>query len=221
MSKRWLWARAVQCPYCKSIPGVPCFTRNGVLVGEHSSRIRAATQAHECPTCHAAKGVMCIGDDSGHRARRLLALAAYKPTVPPVAVTNPAPKKGRGDVWNDIIMNLTPGTALRERAEARRMLGISRYGTPLQYGNGRDVALDLEEELLDALAYAQQLGIEEANGYVVNGSYPDEMHLIAIDVQNLVPQLVTRLIRCRDLREVRVGRSNPVCVIRLSASVQE
>lgn len=47
--------------------------------------------------------------------------------------------------------------------EARRQLGISRYGMPLQAGNGRDALQDLYEELLDACAYIRQV-IAERDG---------------------------------------------------------
>jgi hypothetical protein len=39
----------------------------------------------------------------------------------------------------------------------RRQLGIARYGTPLQPGNGRDAFRDLYEEILDAACYLRQL----------------------------------------------------------------
>ncbi len=42
--------------------------------------------------------------------------------------------------------------------EERRQLGIARYGTPLQRGNGRDFRTDLLQELLDAAVYAWGLG---------------------------------------------------------------
>lgn len=41
--------------------------------------------------------------------------------------------------------------------EARKALGIQRYGTLLQPFNGRDGLRDLYEELLDAAIYARQL----------------------------------------------------------------
>lgn len=44
--------------------------------------------------------------------------------------------------------------------EARKQLGIERYGTPLQPHNGRDALRDLFEELVDAATYAAQLLIE-------------------------------------------------------------
>lgn len=40
--------------------------------------------------------------------------------------------------------------------EARKKLGISRYGTALQPFNGRDVEKDIYEELLDAAIYMRQ-----------------------------------------------------------------
>lgn len=45
--------------------------------------------------------------------------------------------------------------------EARRLVGISRYGTALQPFNGRSALLDLYEELLDAAMYVKQKLIEE------------------------------------------------------------
>lgn len=39
----------------------------------------------------------------------------------------------------------------------RQAVGIQRYGTPLRPHNGRDVLVDIYEELLDAAAYMQQL----------------------------------------------------------------
>ena len=45
--------------------------------------------------------------------------------------------------------------------EARRELGIRRYGSALQPHNGRNALLDLYEELLDAVAYIKQRLVEE------------------------------------------------------------
>jgi hypothetical protein len=44
--------------------------------------------------------------------------------------------------------------------EARKAVGIERYGTPLQAFNGRNVDLDLYEELLDATTYLKQKLVE-------------------------------------------------------------
>jgi hypothetical protein len=68
----------------------------------------------------------------------------------------PAPRPGDGDVWAEVIPTLPP--EIRADAEARRQLGIERYGTPLQRGNGRDMAVDGYQEALDGIAYSA--GIE-------------------------------------------------------------
>lgn len=47
--------------------------------------------------------------------------------------------------------------------EARRQVGISRYGTALQPHNGRDSLRDLYEELLDAAMYIKQVMVERDN----------------------------------------------------------
>ena len=44
--------------------------------------------------------------------------------------------------------------------EARKAVGIKRYGTALQPFNGRDALLDLYEELLDACVYLKQALVE-------------------------------------------------------------
>jgi hypothetical protein len=44
--------------------------------------------------------------------------------------------------------------------QARRDVGIARYGTPLQPFNGRNALQDLYEELLDAACYAKQKLVE-------------------------------------------------------------
>jgi hypothetical protein len=44
--------------------------------------------------------------------------------------------------------------------EARRLVGISRYGTALQPNNGRDALLDAYEESLDLACYLKQAMVE-------------------------------------------------------------
>lgn len=53
---------------------------------------------------------------------------------------------------------------LREAVEGRKLLGLSRYHTLLQAGNGRDSLCDAVEEVLDLAAYLQvwQQGRDEA-----------------------------------------------------------
>jgi hypothetical protein len=46
--------------------------------------------------------------------------------------------------------------------QARKAVGVDRYGTGLQTFNGRDADRDLYEELLDALMYQKQRQIERA-----------------------------------------------------------
>ncbi len=73
--------------------------------------------------------------------------------------TNPPPQGGHGDVWADMIAETPETDPLRTFMVRRRELGILRYGTPLRYLDGRNAALDLFEELLDAGAYAYKLRV--------------------------------------------------------------
>jgi hypothetical protein len=52
--------------------------------------------------------------------------------------------------------------------EARRELGIQRYGTALQPYNGRDALRDAYEELLDGACYLRQLMYER--------DHPEDTH---------------------------------------------
>lgn len=73
----------------------------------------------------------------------------------------PLPQPGRGPLSHDIVISQLrlafPGAAVLDAmcadVQERQQLGIRRYGRPLQAHNGRDVLLDLYEELLDGLAY--------------------------------------------------------------------
>lgn len=61
----------------------------------------------------------------------------------------------------------TPGAQsvfaeVRRRLGEREAIGIRRYGTTLETFNDRDAGRDLEDELLDALAYATQARLEHA-----------------------------------------------------------
>ena len=78
-----------------------------------------------------------------------------------VTKPQPLPLDASGDVWAEIIATLPEGPA-RQAAEARRQMGIDKYGTPLQRGNGRDHAVDEAQELLDAAVYrAARLGADD------------------------------------------------------------
>ena len=74
-------------------------------------------------------------------------------------MSQPAPRAGDGDVWASLMPRLP--LSLRPYAEARRLLGIERYGTPLQAHNGRDALTDALQEALDLAVYMQQAIIEQ------------------------------------------------------------
>lgn len=82
---------------------------------------------------------------------------------------NPAPKPSDGPaVWDLVIADterLLPNTPARRRLLAdmrgRDDLGLARYGTRLQVGNGRSALLDSYYEDLDACVY-RRLAIEKA-----------------------------------------------------------
>lgn len=63
----------------------------------------------------------------------------------PLPIKNDAP-----DIQSQVIADI----------EARRQVGIARYGTALQPHNGRDALRDLYEELIDAAMYTKQLMVE-------------------------------------------------------------
>lgn len=58
----------------------------------------------------------------------------------------PPPKPAKGDLWLDVIRDM----------EERRLVGIARYGRPLQPGNGRDPLVDAYQEALDLAVYLRQ-----------------------------------------------------------------
>lgn len=66
----------------------------------------------------------------------------------------PMPTEGEGDILRDLARDLP------ELILGRRDVGVEKYGRPLQAHNGRDAGRDLEEELLDAFAYARQIQVE-------------------------------------------------------------
>lgn len=80
----------------------------------------------------------------------------------PAVVEQPAPTPSAGDVMAGLSTivaasyNVDEAADLLDGIEARRLLGIERYGVPLQRGNGRDPDVDLLQELIDAAAYAVQ-----------------------------------------------------------------
>lgn len=57
--------------------------------------------------------------------------------------------------------------ALVEALRARQELGVQRYGTTLQRGNGRDALVDAIQEGLDMIAYLAQAGLEDSDAFRV------------------------------------------------------
>jgi hypothetical protein len=74
-------------------------------------------------------------------------------------VEQSAPLPGTGDVWQEVIDGLDLDDPIRPICVARRALGVARYGTPLQRGNGRDHLRDALEEALDLMAYLQAANV--------------------------------------------------------------
>lgn len=71
-----------------------------------------------------------------------------------VAVPQPMPSAGSGDVMLECIEDTEPGL-VRDALVARREFGITKYGTTLQRDNGRDHEIDCAQEFADAVVYAR------------------------------------------------------------------
>lgn len=95
-------------------------------------------------------------DDAKLEAVRTAATLAQSP-----------PTQGYGDVLAELASThqavfdakgRSSDKLLAEALRARRELGIERYGTPLQYDNGRDYRADALQEALDLYAYITSAG---------------------------------------------------------------
>ena len=85
------------------------------------------------------------------------------------ATPQPDPAPADGDVWAEIIDHLPP-SPLRTACEARRQMGINKYGVPLQRSNGRDHGIDEAQEYLDAAAYrVARLGEPDEHCWLILG----------------------------------------------------
>jgi len=62
----------------------------------------------------------------------------------------PMPTKGKINVLPEVIKDL----------QDREVVGIKRYGTPLQTENGRDALMDAYQEALDLVMYLKQVLLE-------------------------------------------------------------
>ncbi len=76
---------------------------------------------------------------------------------------------------------------IAEHVQARKQLGLDRYGSFLQAHNGRDALLDLEEELIDAAVYARQ--VQEERGSQDIGPVYDALIADLICVRRLRDEL--------------------------------
>ena len=82
-----------------------------------------------------------------------------------------APVAGTGDAWFSVIeeleqwdQNFSLMPLISDMTE-RRLLGIERYGTPVQQFNGRDSLLDAYQEVLDLIVYLKNDELErQQNG---------------------------------------------------------
>lgn len=73
----------------------------------------------------------------------------------------PLPTPGHKSVFAEVHRRIDEfATTAHARVDGREAIGVRRYGISLQTHNGRDAGRDLEEELLDALAYATQARLE-------------------------------------------------------------
>jgi hypothetical protein len=71
------------------------------------------------------------------------------------------PVAGRESVFAELRRRVEQAHAEElRRIDAREATGVKRYARSLETFNGRDAGRDLEEELLDGLAYATQLRLE-------------------------------------------------------------
>lgn len=71
----------------------------------------------------------------------------------------PPPQPGHGDMWQQVInRNLDSGinSAVFDIFRKRREMGLAKYGTPLQAGNGRNPLRALLDETLDRIVYIEQ-----------------------------------------------------------------
>lgn len=126
-------------------------------------QLRAAI--NEAATYHADEGTSGYLLTEGQVDAIMRAAGEYAGSAPR-REDQPLPKPGTGPSMHDLaIADLTasgwPGsTAAAELLAARKRIGIDRYGSILQCGNGRDSLRDLVEELGDGVVYARQ-AIEE------------------------------------------------------------
>lgn len=123
----------------------------------------------------------------------------------------PLPKAGTGPSMHDLVCDdirarwasATIGTmraapsveAVTASLQARKQVGLERYGQPLQCGNGRDALRDLREEAEDAVVYCRLL-IEE-------GELGEHRAELAV----MYDGLIVMLFRIRQMEHARAERT--------------
>jgi hypothetical protein len=118
----------------------------------------------------------------------------------------PLPLPGSGPSMHDLVcddivarwggLTVTDAGVVIASLQARKRLGLERYGEPLRAGNGRDAARDLREEIEDAVVYCRQL-IEE-------GQFPEpgeDWSELAV----MYDALIAMLFKASDLERARAG----------------
>lgn len=80
----------------------------------------------------------------------------------------PPPQPGVGDMWQQVINHYVgnyepdePMVRVLDIFRKRREMGLAKYGTPLQAGNGRNPLRDLMDETLDRIVYIEQAITEQ------------------------------------------------------------
>lgn len=114
---------------------------------ECGSRIVAVVQPSEHPSYLRFLPCQCLGTvDLDGTIHRKPDRADREDESQPLPTKNDAP-----DIQSMVIADI----------EARRQVGIKRYGTALQPNNGRNALLDAYEEAIDLAMYLKQRLVEE------------------------------------------------------------
>jgi len=74
-------------------------------------------------------------------------------------IGEPPPQPGHGDMWQQVIdryVDSGTNSAVLDIFRKRREMGIVKYKTPLQAGNGRNPLRDLLDETLNRIVYIEQ-----------------------------------------------------------------
>jgi hypothetical protein len=147
---------------------IPTCPMCGGILREHHERDHPEAWVYVCACGHWQEESVRLSWRTDGRSGPLVAevdrlraeLSAAR-AVAAILERQASPVPGHDDVWEEVIADLVardvPASLIR-RCRDRRAIGIARYGQPLSRDDGRDHRRDLDEELLDAAAYAWALG---------------------------------------------------------------